>query len=1088
MRSFALVAFLAISANAFAQGGATYNFDFVSGSTVPDVSGAGNSASIVGAALVDGHDGHGAKFSSAADYVAVPQAVFAGWSNTAYFEAWVKPAAYPQSGCLGTIMRKRAPFNDWELDLQSDGSLFSSLWDISHTDAVGTHGGSLPLGVWSKVATEYDGSTLRIFINGVSVASATKTVIPDWTGGYIGTEIGNDSYDTGVNCPDYVFRGVIDDVVIARSRTSAPPPSTTLLFEGFSNGIPAGWSPYCGSFSVSDGVANLSYGTLVVPGSFDRSRGLRIEADVNITWGGAGDFDYFVFYNPNNPGPPECHHPTNGYEFGYFPVGSDNPNDWWFETENGQANQMRQVPTRITANAWTHVTAELLPDGTIRSLINGVPIIQATSGRWSSGPIVLRSWGAVLIDNVRVSTLATESQSSQPHIYSVTPSTLTGGTTVDLVVFGDNLAPNAAVSVTSEFAPLESNEITINSHTVVSSTQINLNVSVADYALPNRYITKVVSADQEATFNGPSVRRRAVIIVPGTLGSYLKNDSDDVIWLSAFHLRCETLLQMALQADGESPATEEINLNLDGNLCSGRGRSLHPDGAFSSGLVNFYGPVEQALRAQGLNVQEFSYDWRLDMRTNAFRLRQMIERLAETSRDRVDLVVHSQGGLLARTYETLFHADPRLTTVVYLSVPELGTPKAYVATHGWADFESFYEPLVGTGNVGIMPHGVATFMAANFAAFHQMMPRFDFVLPAGRSLAAEPFATTYSREAALESLPNIIAGGDLAADAQALWRTWDTTPAGVRPFSINGSGFNTLLGLWRRGDCIHPLNDPRGDGLVIYEGGAAGFPGGPQYYINEKHADVPTNGSVINAVGDVLASGRLVTAQLQASPSVAGRFLQSVVCSPVELSLRDSQGRQVGISDGVLQRGIPNSDFYIFPENEAASASFEEPVTSHLKSKGNGTFSLFVTAIDPAQQTEDNFAFTDIPISIKSVADVQSVPFTEPTLNLDIDGDGTPDFSVVANKPVTPRVFPAVLHSVVASYGLHNGTSEDLNATISAIDRSLQRGGTESPCGQYKALRNKIAALVGGKLTQKEHDELLQIIAKGELVIPCPKN
>lgn len=198
---------------------------------------------------------------------------------------------------------------------------------------------------------------------------------------------------------------VLRDVKIVRSGQP-----DDLLSENFDSGAPPNWSPYCGSFSVANGVASLSYGALVLPGTFDRTQGLRIEADVNIQWGYAGDFNFFFFPSSSGPDASQCTVVKTGYNFGYYPAGSDNDFDLWIRSENFvNVKEQRSYVNRLTAGHWGHVVAELRPDGSVTSTIDGHVIITDNDRFWADGKIALRSWGTVYIDNVRISTLGSTS-------------------------------------------------------------------------------------------------------------------------------------------------------------------------------------------------------------------------------------------------------------------------------------------------------------------------------------------------------------------------------------------------------------------------------------------------------------------------------------------------------------------------------------------------------------------------------------------------------------------------------------------------------------------------------------------------------
>lgn len=213
--------------------------------------------------------------------------------------------------------------------------------------------------------------------------------------------------------------------VITLTLVSMNPQSTlgqtTIVSEDFSAGFPGSWTHYNGNLSVTGGFMTLGYGCVVLPGTFDRSLGLAIEADVNITWPAAGDFNIFAFYDIYSSPDPRCLFiASDGYGFGVYPAGSDNPEDLLDAVVGGIYNRV-MVPATSTAGQWTHVRAEIEPDGDFRLLLNGVESATNYDLSHAGGPIILRTWGDVLIDNVKVEALLASCSygpSGQPIVFS----------------------------------------------------------------------------------------------------------------------------------------------------------------------------------------------------------------------------------------------------------------------------------------------------------------------------------------------------------------------------------------------------------------------------------------------------------------------------------------------------------------------------------------------------------------------------------------------------------------------------------------------------------------------------------------------
>lgn len=182
---------------------------------------------------------------------------------------------------------------------------------------------------------------------------------------------------------------------------------TTLIRETFANGLPSYFSVPAGSYTVANGSLSLTSGCLVLAqpngnALFSRSQGLRIEVDVRITNPSNGDFNVYAFYG----GLSNCAAgPTNGYNVGWHPVGSDNPFDF-VATSNGASNVLlTTTPTTLLANTLVRVAVEFLPNGTINTSIDGRLTMTTSDNSFPAngfGGISLRSWQTVEMDNIVV--------------------------------------------------------------------------------------------------------------------------------------------------------------------------------------------------------------------------------------------------------------------------------------------------------------------------------------------------------------------------------------------------------------------------------------------------------------------------------------------------------------------------------------------------------------------------------------------------------------------------------------------------------------------------------------------------------------
>ena len=129
-----------------------------------------------------------------------------------------------------SIFTKRGAYNDWYFVVDPTGHVCCGLSGAGGINGVGVGACStatVPLNQWSKVATSYDGATLRIHVNGLVDGSATQALVLDWDaptcpgdqyytdGCLYGIWIGATStYSRTQVFPASGFKGIIDELRI----------------------------------------------------------------------------------------------------------------------------------------------------------------------------------------------------------------------------------------------------------------------------------------------------------------------------------------------------------------------------------------------------------------------------------------------------------------------------------------------------------------------------------------------------------------------------------------------------------------------------------------------------------------------------------------------------------------------------------------------------------------------------------------------------------------------------------------------------------------------------------------------------------
>ena len=182
---------------------AAYNFDAGAGSTAADLSGNGNTGTLANATWTTaGHTGSALSFNGTNAWVTVPDAKSLDLTSALTLEAWVNPSA------LGTVWRdvlfKEQP-GDMIYSLYANQNTTRPIGQVFIGGELSVTGTSaLTLNTWAHLALSWDGTTMRLYVNGTLVQSAVAAgTLPTSTGAL---HIGGDSVW------GEWFKGTIDDV------------------------------------------------------------------------------------------------------------------------------------------------------------------------------------------------------------------------------------------------------------------------------------------------------------------------------------------------------------------------------------------------------------------------------------------------------------------------------------------------------------------------------------------------------------------------------------------------------------------------------------------------------------------------------------------------------------------------------------------------------------------------------------------------------------------------------------------------------------------------------------------------------------
>ena len=190
---------------------AAYAFDEGSGTSVADVSGNGNTGTIANATWTSsGKYGSALTFNGTNARVNIPNTTALQLTGGMTLEAWVNPTTV--SNAWRDVIYKGN--DNYYLEATSTGG--------SAPDGGGTFGGrgadikgaaALTRAIWSHIALTYDGSNLRLYVNGAQVATQART-------GAITTST-NQLQIGGDSIYGQYFSGAIDEVRVYNRALSA---------------------------------------------------------------------------------------------------------------------------------------------------------------------------------------------------------------------------------------------------------------------------------------------------------------------------------------------------------------------------------------------------------------------------------------------------------------------------------------------------------------------------------------------------------------------------------------------------------------------------------------------------------------------------------------------------------------------------------------------------------------------------------------------------------------------------------------------------------------------------------------------------
>ena len=354
--------------------------------------------------------------------------------------------------------------------------------------------------------------------------------------------------------------------------------------------------------------------------------------------------------------------------------------------------------------------------------------------------------------------------------------------------------------------------------------------------------------------------RGNIIFIPGIMGSELtvtEGGDDAVVWISFLKLIGGGINKLRLAKDGVQEADSKLRVQ-------------------PSGLdKRSYAETILWLKAYW-NVEPFAYDWRKDLDLAAERLKDLVE--TKFKNQPVHLVAHSMGGLVSRNFIRLYPKvwkamlEPKKVQGGRLIM--LGTPNH--GSHAIAQAMVAKEKLVKWLAAADLRHDVDEVLEVlnGFVGSYQLLPSYDELPPLEQALY----------------IPNTWGRYPIVAAHLARARKFHEDLGASA--TIDPERMTYIAGCNRETLCAVKIEIPgkfdfdvtwNGDGRVTHALGL--LRGVPTYYVDEIHGDLQKHEQVLEAIDEILRTGK--TGVLATEP-VAARAVRSVTSARV----RTVQDRQ----------------------------------------------------------------------------------------------------------------------------------------------------------------------------------------------------
>ena len=462
---------------------------------------------------------------------------------------------------------------------------------------------------------------------------------------------------------------------------------------------------------------------------------------------------------------------------------------------------------------------------------------------------------------------------------------------------------------------------------------------------------------------------------------------------------------------------------------------------------NLFVALQRAGYIAGETLFAFPYEWRQSNVITAQKLEEMIAEVKDICRcGRVDLVAHSMGGLVARSYIQGPDYQDDVDQLVFLGTPHLGSPKSYLQWEALEGFDSDLEKVLAKAvfKLEALKHGylnTLNYIRDGILSLEQLLPIYDYLKESSTG-ELRSYPTDYPINSFLEILNNDVALNLLKNRVEIINIEGDAGDQSTLNFIRVEPDPDSEDDKWIHGipenfenNLSQGLENGPGDGTVPRS--SQDLPGANSFVISSGHSELPTN-----AQQDVIEKLIGIRPTEFIDLSFVRKLLFINIKSPADFYILAPDGKRLGkdfLTDNTFNE-IPFG-YYTGFDTDIEFVTIPNPLDGDykifLQGTDEGEYELEVNLIDDdsiVTGIEGGYIVEDLEETLNVVLDfsLREVIEVKPE-------DQTPP-SIVISSPQEDKVYTRQ-DSLTINYLVTDDTGvQDVEATLGSEPRGVLNG------------------------------------------------